>query len=293
MSPEERISFHILENALDYVLSAAEHANLHSPRSWKYAILHLVAGIELLLKARLQNEHWSLLFQRVDQASEDSLQSGNFASVDFETTCNRLENIAGVGIERLDLSYLNELKDIRNRIQHFAIEIEIAQVKALVAKGINFFLEFSQANMHEQVSAMGRPMERIHRHLRGFEEFVESRMDEIRPQLEDAPDLIECRVCWQDTLKIGDGDPHCPFCGFQTTAEELAEELGEGSLDEECLECGAETMCFVLRNNDFGVDYCTTCGTTQAVCVNCRRRYIGDSEYCIDCQAYTADLPAD
>ena len=293
MSSEERISFHILENALDYVLSAAEHADLRSPRSWKYAILHLVAGIELLLKARLQNEHWSLLFQRVDQASEENLQSGNFVSVDFETTCNRLENIAGVDIERSDLSYLNELRDIRNRIQHFAIEIEIAQVKALAAKGINFFLEFSQANMHEQVSGMGRPIERIHRYLRGFEEFVASRINEIKPQLEDAPNLIECRVCWQNTLEIGDGDPHCLFCGLQRTAEELAEELGEGSLDGQCLECGAETMCFILYNNEFGVDYCTTCGTTQRVCPNCYGRYIGDSEYCPDCQTDRADLPTD
>ncbi len=293
MSPEESISFHIMENALDYVLSAAEHAKLKSARSWKYAILHLVAGIELLLKARLQEEHWSLLFQRVDQASGANLQSGNFVSVDFQTACNRLENIAGISIEESDLSYLNELRDIRNRVQHFAIEIEIAQVKALVAKGINFFLEFSQANLNEQVLAMDKPMRQIHKHLRDYEEFIESRMAEIAPQLENAPDLIECPICWQVTFKIGEGDPFCPFCGFQTTAEELAEGLGEGSLDEECLECGAETMCFILYNNDFGVDYCTTCGTTQGACLNCRSRYIGVSKYCPDCQADTADLTAE
>ena len=66
MPAEERIRLHLLENAFDYLLSAAEYASLKSPRSWKYAILHLVAGIELLLKARLQQEHWSLLFQRVE-----------------------------------------------------------------------------------------------------------------------------------------------------------------------------------------------------------------------------------
>jgi len=285
MTSEERISFHILENALYYVLSAAEYAKFRSPRSWKYSILHLVAGIELLIKSRLQNEHWSLLFQNVDRASEDELESGRFISVDFNTACNRLKNIAGIDIAKSDLIYLEQLRDIRNRIQHFAIDIDITQVRALVAKGISFFLGFSEANMDEHISAIGRPLERIHRHLRDFEEFVESRMTEIKAQLQGAQDLIECRVCWQRTLIVGNGDPHCPFCGFTATAQQLANTLGEGPLDEECLACGAETMCFILYNNDFGVGYCTTCGTSDSVCQNCRRRFIGKSEYCPDCEA--------
>jgi len=285
LTSEERISFHILENAIDYLLSAAEHAKFKTSRSWKYSILHLVASIELLLKARLQIEHWSLLFQNVDLASEDKLKSGKFISVDFNTACNRLKEIAGVNIEKSDLLYLDELRDIRNRIQHFAIDIGLNQVRSLVAKGINFFLEFSQTNMSEQISEMGRPMNLIHRHLRDFKEFAESRIAEIKPQLANAQDLIECSVCWQDTLIIGDGDPHCPFCGFRTNAEELAETLGEGPLDEECLSCGADTMCFVLYNNDFGVGYCTTCGTKHSVCQSCGRRFIGECEYCPECQA--------
>jgi len=138
--------------------------------------------------------------------------------------------------------------------------------------------------MADQITSLGKPLERIHKHLRDFTEFVESRMTEIKPELEGAPDLIECHVCWQNTLIIGDGDPHCPFCGFTATPEQLANTLGEGPLDEECLNCGAETMCFILYNNDFGVGYCTTCGTSHSTCQDCGTRFIGKSESCPDCE---------
>ena len=114
MNPEESISFHILENALDHILSAAENAKLKSARSWKYAILHLVAGIELLLKARLQNEHWSLLFQKVDQASETDLQSCNFVSVDVETA-EIMDEMRQEGItpSHFFMRAAKELRDLR------------------------------------------------------------------------------------------------------------------------------------------------------------------------------------
>ena len=289
MPAEERIRLHLLENAFDYLLSAAEYASLKSPRSWKYAILHLVAGIELLLKARLQHEHWSLLFQRVDQATEAILQSGTFISVDFDTACTRLQNIAGVIIAQLELEHLRELRGIRNRIQHFAIDIEIAQVISLVVRGLNFSLEFSRTNLPSQIVTMERQLSQIYRRIRKFEEFVSSRLEEIRPQLEAANDLIECRVCWQETLMIGDGDPHRPFCGFTRSAQELSEILWEGSWEGECIECGAETLCFVLYNNEDGAVYCTSCGTTQRVCLSCYKRFIGEGDYCPECLASGAN----
>lgn len=54
-----RIDSKIIENALDYVLSAAEHACKDNHRDLKYAVLHLFAGIELLIKARLALPDWS------------------------------------------------------------------------------------------------------------------------------------------------------------------------------------------------------------------------------------------
>ena len=52
----------LIENALDFILSAVEWAKGDDDRSLKYAILNLSDGVELILKERLRRAHWSLLF---------------------------------------------------------------------------------------------------------------------------------------------------------------------------------------------------------------------------------------
>ena len=57
------VSFSLLENGLDFVLSAVEHLGGNpSKRELKYAVLHLYSGAVLILKERLLREDWKLLF---------------------------------------------------------------------------------------------------------------------------------------------------------------------------------------------------------------------------------------
>jgi hypothetical protein len=50
----------LLDNTRDYFPSAAEDDRKGDLRSLKYSILHIAASVELLLKARLFQEHWYL-----------------------------------------------------------------------------------------------------------------------------------------------------------------------------------------------------------------------------------------
>ena len=59
----KNVEFKLAGNALDYVLSASEHAKIGTARELKYAILHLFAGAELILKSRLIAHDWRLLSQ--------------------------------------------------------------------------------------------------------------------------------------------------------------------------------------------------------------------------------------
>lgn len=86
----------LLENALDYFLSAAEYARQDDVRSLKYSLLHSVASIELVLKARLFKEQWPLIFADVDKADLSALKSGDFKSADSQTVIERLKKIATV-----------------------------------------------------------------------------------------------------------------------------------------------------------------------------------------------------
>jgi hypothetical protein len=282
----DRMQFNLLDNALDYLMSAAEHAKHDERRHWKYALLHLVASLELLVKARLEHEHWSLLFADVDRANETSLRSGDFRSVDFDTACARLKNIATVHIDKVALQRLEELRKLRHRVQHFAIDVDLEQVKSLLAKGINFCVDFCRSNLASDIgSGEEAAIQEILQHLREFEEFAEERLNAISGDLEKAADVWDCPRCWERTLVIGQGQPHCPFCGFETTATELAQTSGEGPLEGECLACGEETLCFVLFTNEEGADCCTSCGTRQGLCQVCHRRFFGTGYICPECEA--------
>lgn len=68
----------LIENALDFILSALEHAQVDEARSLKYAVLHLSDGVDLVLKEKLRREHWSLLFADINKASESALTSREF-----------------------------------------------------------------------------------------------------------------------------------------------------------------------------------------------------------------------
>lgn len=280
---KERLFFTLIDNALDYLLSAAEHARADERRSWKYAVLHLTAGVELLVKARLEREHWSLLFADVDKAAQSALESGDFRSVDFETACNRLENIATVTIDEPTVRHLDQLWKLRNRVQHFAVDVELEQVKSLLANGTNFFIGFLRSNLADEMGTREKKVEAIHEQLREFEEFVQARLASVKDDLVGVPDVVECPRCWQETVAIGRGDPSCAFCGFTASPREMRDMVGEGPVDEACLNCEQRTLSFVLYHNEFGVDYCMSCGTRQTMCLNCRHRSIGENSVCPSC----------
>lgn len=281
------IQFNLLDNAFDYLLSAAEHAKQSSSRSWKYSVLHLVAAVELLLKARLEREHWSLLFADVDKASEAAIKSGDFKSVDFETTYKRLENVAKVALDRTTLQHLDHLRRLRNRIQHFAVSMDVLQVKSLVAKGIDFTIEFCRSELKDEFEARKEEVQEIAVQLRDFQEFAEERLATIATELREAYEPIECPTCWQRTLVIGDGQPHCLFCHYDVSAEELAGDISEGHV-ETCSTCYEETLAFILANNEEGFWLCTSCGATYdelKPCIRCGR-LIAAGGFCAQCEDY-------
>ena len=71
----DAIQLSMLENGLDFIRSGLK--SIASPQSkfdLKYAVLHLSAGIELVLKDRLRREDWTLIFDDVTQADERKLE---------------------------------------------------------------------------------------------------------------------------------------------------------------------------------------------------------------------------
>ena len=269
----EQLQLSLMENALDFLLSAAEAVRRdEGPRSLKEAVLHLANGIELLIKARLAREHWSLIFSSIDHARFDKLAEADFVSVDFPKALARLEQIAGVPIAKSVISHVDNLRKLRNRLTHFTATLDSAQTKSLVAKSMNFCVVFcEQQDMltSDTESKLGE----IHKNLTKLQEFVDDRMRSILEGSEHVR-LWECPECWQEALFIDTGETDCKFCRRKTDPQELAASNTESHV-EDCPECDSEsTFALVLYNNEEGEWVCFACGQSgedYAHCMRCER----------------------
>jgi hypothetical protein len=281
----------LLDNARDFLREAAKYSNATSPRDWKYAPLHLWSALELLLKAILQTEHWSLLFEDINRASEKNLREGNFQTVRFDTAVQRIRGIAGISFGDHDLRYLKQLRDLRNRIIHSAVHLNVEQAKSVVARGISVFLTFEQQLLQEEPD---KAFEfEINQSLHDFQEYIDTRLRDIKPELEtyDRPHqwFRTCPNCTQDTLIFSANHAICLFCGSEVAFTDLAEYHSEGTSGP-CPECNDGVLAFVLLNNEQGRFVCPICGfetdeNRNTFCCRCGKQYWNnnDSSICDDC----------
>lgn len=289
MADELRLS--LLENAEDFLREAVNYAKASSPRDWKYAALHLWSALELLLKALLETEHWSLLFEDVDKASRKKLREGDFQTVRFDTALQRIGGIVGISIREKDLRYLRQLRDLRNRMTHSAVRLNVEQAKSVVARGISVFLTLEQQHLHEDPD---KALEyEVNQALQDFQKYVDARLRDLKAELEgsDRPHrrFRACSSCTQETLVTKDEVAACLFCGEEVTFEDLAHHHSEGSAGP-CPDCEDGVLALVLLNNDEARFVCTKCGfeteeSHNTECGGCGKVYWNEngSPMCDDC----------
>ena len=88
----------LIEHGLDFIAEAVRRLvdAEGDVREARYAIMHLAMGAELLLKARLFREHWTLVFDKPESANRARLAVGDFKSVGPEQCVERLENVCDI-----------------------------------------------------------------------------------------------------------------------------------------------------------------------------------------------------
>ncbi|WP_411147412.1 hypothetical protein [Streptomyces sp. A30] len=113
-----------------------------SERDLKYAVLHLQAATEVLLKARLIGEHWSLVFRKISDADLEKFKRGDFDSCNTDETIDRLTKIAQVEISPKARDAIAKLAKDRNALMHYGHTGSAYVVEARTAQVLDFLLEF-------------------------------------------------------------------------------------------------------------------------------------------------------
>lgn len=304
VSQSEALEYSLLENGLDFISSALKHLKKQpTKRELKYAVLHLSAGIELILKERLKREHWSLVFDKPELATKKAYDTGDFSSVSFKPSIERLINICGIKIEEKQKTRLLRFRDMRNRFEHFGIVDSIEAVTASAAAALAILLDFVKNQLETQTIEESDQilLDEIRSQLSEFKEFVQKRWRLIEADVKNAQTaVIICPSCGQEAAVAHEGAT-CLFCGYHRAAEYAAREyavivLGEDptegwpDLVQKCPDCDTDTL---VRDASATCFVCLQCGKTWSNtefddCMHCGQSFKRDGEQtvCDGCFAY-------
>lgn len=103
----------LLENAIDFLEKSLEEFKTFP----KYSVLHFAIAVEIFLKARLVEEHWSLVVDK--NADRDRYLKGDFVSVNLDEAIKRLKSIVGENISESESQSFKKLAAHRNKVIHF------------------------------------------------------------------------------------------------------------------------------------------------------------------------------
>ena len=265
----------LLKNGLFFIRQSIKHFKNTDKRKsgheeeLRCSIVFLFSGCILILKERLKQEHWSLLFSNVNTASERLLNSGDFHGVNFEDCQKRLKNIVSIKFTDKDDEILSLLKKKRNKIVHFFEEEEsLLSFKSTLAKSLNFVINFIDKNLQIKTTNDKQNYEDIKEQCFDLKDFVQQRLISIKPQLEKHTVTLYCIQCGNDTIIPDEatGTMKCLFC-YRNINESEYEDLysyhyGEHPVKNPapntfCLECESENS--LITTKDRKKYFCLYC----------------------------------
>ncbi|MEV0974769.1 hypothetical protein [Microtetraspora glauca] len=206
-------------NGLDYLDSVVDHLSGEpNPRNLKYAVLHLQAATEVLLKARLLQEHWSLVFKDPGRADRGRFESGAFESCATSEAIIRLRNILAVELPKSATDEISQLTKWRNALQHYGLIAPAPAVESRAAHILDFLLLF--INEYLMPGLSGEDAEyayetayHIRSRLSHIRALIQARMDRLSPVLAPhAERTVSCPDCGQLALVVGSAPLRCRFC---------------------------------------------------------------------------------
>lgn len=106
----------LIENAIDFIEKSLEEFETNL----KYSIIHFAIGVELILKARLMNEHWSLTLENIDRISFQNFLDGSAKTVSANKLVERINGLSEKPeINRDANEAFKNIFSERNKVIHF------------------------------------------------------------------------------------------------------------------------------------------------------------------------------
>ena len=247
------------ESAFDFLERSVSEIKAHP----KYSVIHFATAVELILKARLMYEHWTLVAERTTDVSLEDFLSGQCKTVTLTDAFKRLNNACGENISKDAIAQFEKIATHRNRMIHFFHEVAAGQAdQALIEKIVKeqclgwFYLERLLSGWGEQFEEFQNKIAGIRWRMKQNRSFLSVAFDRLKPEIEadrkTGTVFQACSGCEYVAAAVHELsdlllEKHCRVCG-----------LGEAYIEIPCPgDCGA-TLHIVA---DHGSDRtCESCG---------------------------------
>lgn len=107
----------LVKNAIDFFNQAFDEEQIENKP--KYSLLSFVSGVELILKARLLHEHWSLILVDPAKADYEKFNKGDFKSINISVAIERINKILNENIRHDYFGEIDFIQNHRNKLVHF------------------------------------------------------------------------------------------------------------------------------------------------------------------------------
>jgi hypothetical protein len=312
------VNWRVVENSLDFLRNAVEETASGDDDRLKYAVLHLFAGIETLVKSRLAREHWALIADKIEKAKRTDFTAGEMRTVGAGQALSRLRDIVGLTVTGEDLAAVEAVEKLRNRTAHFALVGETPEgIRSSIGRGLHFALSFLGTNVApgapgQEASALLAFQEDVASALGEIDELVATRMAGLEDKLGGDDPAVVCPRCLQPALLLEEGSSaRCLYCLYAPDGPEGASEYvgdvlgvsmyrtvkhgGEWPIHD-CLQCAEEALVAGIDaprqvSIYWGCFACGYAGTSAAIvmCSGCGGLMEANEdgfELCSDCVSY-------
>lgn len=217
---KQKVRYSLAENGIDSITHGIDHflQGEKDTKNYKYAILHIFHGVEMILKEKLLRINPILIYSNIDKEIKE-----DHHTVGFERLYIRLKN-TGIELGESDCKIIQRIQKIRNQIEHKETVIEIEDAKFIIGRSIEFLIKFMRKELKMELKkTIDTDRYKILVNMIDFYDekvkIVEGEINHdiagIDPKERSSVDVVFCPLCDERTVivKECENEVTCHFCG--------------------------------------------------------------------------------
>lgn len=211
----------LVTNGFDFFVRSAHEL----AKDQKFSIAHFATGVELLLKAALFHEHWTLIATEPHDCAWTSVKDGTVRSIQASDLCAAITSTTGTPLNHEKTAFESVFKH-RNRVLHWAPNGDLAATVAEQCLAWHHLRALLGGAWKLTFEPFQKRIDEVEKLLRVHRQYLQVRFEQHKKKImgmEKADRLLMCPTCdFRAGVAVRGTDRVVPFeclvCGYTASA---------------------------------------------------------------------------